>query len=55
MKSDAQLLAVAQNIINQLADVYAEEIPSDKWVAVRQATNDAADQFVLRLLREVQR
>lgn len=30
----------AYNIVNQIADVYAELIPSDEWVPVRQRTND---------------
>ncbi len=31
---------LAYNIVNQIADTYYEAIPSEKWVEVRQATND---------------
>jgi hypothetical protein len=36
----------AANIVNQLADMYSELIPSSAWVEVRQMTNDKADKFV---------
>ena len=44
---------LASNIVNQLPDMYTERIPSDKWIEVRQATNDMADEFVLGILENV--
>jgi hypothetical protein len=41
----------ARNIVNQLADLYSERIPSSEWIKVRQSTNDMADQFVLRVMK----
>lgn len=43
----------AYNIVNQLADFYSEKIPSDKWLDVRQASNDELDHFVQKLLHEL--
>jgi hypothetical protein len=48
----ADLRFLAYNIVNQLGDLWHEQIPSDKWVPVRQATNDEADEFVLRILNQ---
>jgi hypothetical protein len=48
-QNDARL-SLARNIINQIGDLYYEEIPSDRWVAVRQSTNARLDQFVASLL-----
>lgn len=47
---DRKVLAIARNIVNQLGDLWSERIPSEKWVSVRQATNDEADQFVAALI-----
>lgn len=47
---DTQFLA--RNIINQLGDAWAEAIPSERWVPVRQATNDVMDGWVSQMLRE---
>jgi len=43
-------LDLARNIVNQIADLYSEKIPSVLWVEVRQDTNDELDQFVKRLI-----
>jgi hypothetical protein len=43
---------LARNIINQLGDAWAEAIPSEQWVPVRQATNDVMDGWVSQLIRE---
>lgn len=43
---------LAQNIINQIGDLYSEAIPSDEWVPVRQASNDVLDAWVTELLEK---
>jgi hypothetical protein len=45
-------LFLAQNIINQIGDLWHERIPSPLWVPVRQSTNDELDAWVSGLLRE---
>jgi len=42
---------LARNIINQIGDLWAEHIPSEQWVPVRQATNDQLDTWVSSLVR----
>lgn len=42
--------ATARNIVNQIADFYMAQIPSDEWVKVRQASNDKLDEWVHHLL-----
>ena len=49
----ADILAVARNIVNQIGDLWAEKIPSEKWVPVRQATNDRLDEFTAGLIETV--
>ena len=43
---------LARNIINQIGDLWYEQIPSEKWVPVRQATNDQLDIWVAGLLED---
>lgn len=45
-------LAIARNIINQIADVYSDQILHPYWVEVRQRTNDRLDVFVTGLLSD---
>lgn len=42
---------LARNIINQIGDLWAEHMPSEQWVPVRQATNDQLDTWVSSLVR----
>lgn len=49
----SKLMDVSRNIVNQLADSYMEDIPSDQWVKVRQASNDRLDKFVYELLSTI--
>jgi hypothetical protein len=44
--------SLARNIVNQVADLYHESIPSGRWVKVRQETNDMLDDWVSSLLLE---
>lgn len=43
---------LARNIINQIGDLWSEQIPSPLWVPVRQATNDQLDTWISGLLRD---
>jgi len=45
--TDVEVPFVAQNIVNQLADLWEAAVP------LRQATNDQADQFVAKLLADM--
>lgn len=45
---------IARNIINQIGDLWAERIPSEDWVKVRQSTNDELDAFAARLIETYQ-
>lgn len=55
---DVDLMPLARNIVSQLGDLYMDfthpaTIGRAEFVKYRQATNDQADEFVLRLLRTV--
>lgn len=45
---------LAYNIVQQIADEYHRNIPSDKWLAVRQSTNDKLESWVLFMLKRGQ-
>jgi hypothetical protein len=49
---DDRFMVVARNIVNQIADEYSTLLPDNRWVSVRQNSNDHLDAFVLNLIRE---
>jgi hypothetical protein len=51
MTSTEETLSKARNIINQIGDLWAEKMPDERWVAMRQATNDELDVWVAEFFR----